>query len=182
MSLQKGCGSGSGTLRVAAPVRRSKAFRAAPRSRPPEGPPRALRSVAQAQRVPDSTCRGPSQPPPCPEGLPRLFGEELWLLERGEVPAPVDLIPVEQVGPQHLSPGLWRAEYLVRKDRRRHWQFDPSAGQARPAGAGVLPVDAGRRRGGVGEPVETDIVAHPIDRKPIFSIAPGIRPPPAPPR
>src|SRR6266852_8316754 len=88
-----------------------------------------------------STCLGSSLTSPRPEGLPQLFGEELWLLERGEVPAPVDLIPVEQVGPQHLSPGLWRAEYLVRKDRRRPWQFDPSAGQARPAGAGVLPVD-----------------------------------------
>src|SRR5713226_5779921 len=55
MSLQKGCGSGSGTLRLAAPVRRSKAFRAAPRSRPPEGPPRALRSLEQAQRVPEAS-------------------------------------------------------------------------------------------------------------------------------
>src|ERR1700758_3209729 len=55
MSLQKEFGSGSGTLRVAAPVRRSKAFRAAPRSRPPEGPPRALRSLEQAQRVPEAS-------------------------------------------------------------------------------------------------------------------------------
>src|SRR5260370_11235016 len=90
---------------------------------------------------------------PWAEGLPQLLGEELWLLERGEVTAPVDLIPVEQVGPQRLSPFLWRAEYLVRKDRRRHWQFDPSAGQARHTGAGPLPVDAGPRRRGVGEPV-----------------------------
>src|SRR6266436_6529346 len=52
MSLQKGCGSGSGTLRLAAPVRRSKAFRAAPRSRPSDEPPKALRSLEQAQRVP----------------------------------------------------------------------------------------------------------------------------------
>src|SRR6476659_1872312 len=110
------------------------------------------------------------------EGLPQLLGEELWLLERGEVTAPVDLIPVEQVGPQRLSPGLWRAEYLVRKDRGRHWQFDPSAGQARRAAAGVLPVDAGRRRGGVGEPVETDIVEHRIDGEFIFGIAVVIGP------
>src|SRR5580692_4072485 len=55
MSLQKACGSGSGTLRLAAPVRRSKAFRAAPRSPPPEGPPRALRSLEQVQRVPESS-------------------------------------------------------------------------------------------------------------------------------
>src|SRR2546425_895222 len=113
---------------------------------------------------------------PGPEGFPQLLGKELWLLERGEVTAPVDLIPVEQVGPQRLSPGLWRAEYLVRKDRRRHWQFDPSAGQARHAGAGVLPVDAGRRRGGIGEPVETDIVEHRIDGEPIFRIAVVIGP------
>src|SRR5260370_11226775 len=95
---------------------------------------------------------------PWAEGLAQRLGEELWLLERGEVTAPVELIPVEQVGPQRLSPGLWRAEYLVRKDRRRHWQFDPSAGQARHAGAGVLPVEAGRprRRGWV--PAETQVV------------------------
>src|SRR5258706_3860178 len=55
MSLQKGCGSGSGTLRLAAPLRRSKAIRAAPRSRPPDGPPRALRSLEQAQRVPEAS-------------------------------------------------------------------------------------------------------------------------------
>src|SRR5258708_15102096 len=113
---------------------------------------------------------------PGPEGLPHLLGEELWLLERGEVTAPVDLIPVEQVGPQRLSPGLWRAEYLVRKDRRRHWQFDPSAGQARVAGASVLPVDAGRRRGAIGEPVETDIVEHRIDGECVFRIAAVIGP------
>src|ERR1700720_3376825 len=116
-----------------------------------------------------STCSGLTSPRP--EGLPQLLGEEPWLLERGEVPAPVDLIPVEQVGPQRLSPGLWRAEYLVRKDRRRHWQLDPSAGQTRLAGASVLPVDAGRRRGGAGEPVETDIGEHRIDGKLIFRIA-----------
>src|SRR5258708_11116769 len=114
---------------------------------------------------------------PRPERLPQLIGEELWLLERGEVTAPVDLIPVEQVGPQRLSPGLWRAEYLVRKDRRRHWQFDPSAGQTRVAGAGVLPVDAGRRRGGICEPVETDIVAHRSDGALTFRIALVILPP-----
>src|SRR5712664_1245793 len=116
-----------------------------------------------------STCPGLTSAGP--EGLPQLLGEELWLLERGEVTAPVELIPVEQVGPQRLSPGLWRAEYLVRKDRRRHWQFDPSGRQARPAGAVVLPVDAGRRCGGVGEPVEADIVEHRIDRERIFRIA-----------
>src|ERR1700758_2780003 len=55
MSLQKEFGSGSDTLRLAAPVRRSKAFKAAPRSRPLEGPPRALRSLEQAQRVPEAS-------------------------------------------------------------------------------------------------------------------------------
>src|SRR5260221_13238904 len=55
MSLQKEFGSGSDTLRLAAPVRRSKAFRAAPRSRPFEGPPRALRLLEQAQRVPETS-------------------------------------------------------------------------------------------------------------------------------
>src|SRR5258707_13599447 len=55
MSLQKEFGSASDTLRLAAPVRRSKAFRAAPRSRPSEGPPKALRSLEQAQRVPEAS-------------------------------------------------------------------------------------------------------------------------------
>src|SRR5260370_35948477 len=55
MSLQKGRGPGRDTLRLAAPVRRSKAFRAALRSRPPEGPPRALKSWEQAQRVPEAS-------------------------------------------------------------------------------------------------------------------------------
>src|SRR6266851_3526562 len=54
MSLQNEFGSRD-TLRLAAPVRRSKAFRAALRSRPPEGPPKALRSLEQAQRVPEAS-------------------------------------------------------------------------------------------------------------------------------
>src|SRR5580704_11151160 len=55
MSLQKGCGSSSGTLRLATPVRRSNAFSVAPRSRPPEGPPKALRSLEHAQRIPEAS-------------------------------------------------------------------------------------------------------------------------------
>src|SRR5216683_640696 len=55
MSLQNEFGSSRDTLRLAAPVCRSKPFRAAPRSRPPEGPPRALRSLEQAQRVPEAS-------------------------------------------------------------------------------------------------------------------------------
>src|SRR6201988_2881710 len=54
MSLQNEFGSRD-TLRLAAPVRRSKPFRTAPRSRPPEGPPNALRSLEQAQRVPEGS-------------------------------------------------------------------------------------------------------------------------------
>src|SRR4029077_21060316 len=61
--------------------------------------------------------------------------------------------------------------YLVRKDGRRHWQLDPSARRARLAGAGILPVDAGRRRSGVGAPVEADIVEHPIGGELIVRIA-----------
>src|SRR6185295_10688351 len=55
MSLQNEFGSSSDTLRLAAPVRRSNASRAAPRSRPPEGPPKELRSLEQAQRVPEAS-------------------------------------------------------------------------------------------------------------------------------
>src|SRR5258708_1403243 len=55
MSLQNEFGSGSDTLPLAAPVPRSKALRAAPRSRPSEGPPKALRSLEQAQRVPEAS-------------------------------------------------------------------------------------------------------------------------------
>src|SRR6266404_9045917 len=54
MSLQNEYGCRD-TLRLAAPVRRSKAFRAAPRSRPPEGPPKALKSLEQAQRIPEAS-------------------------------------------------------------------------------------------------------------------------------
>src|SRR5580692_2568307 len=55
MSLQKGCGSGSGTLRLAAPVLRSKPFRALRLSPLLEGPPKALRSFEHAQRVPEAS-------------------------------------------------------------------------------------------------------------------------------
>src|SRR5580704_16803222 len=108
---------------------------------------------------------------PRPAGVSQLVGEELWLLERGEVPTSVELIPVEQVRPQCLSPGFWRDEYLVRKDGRRHWQLDPSARRARHAGSGILPVDSGRRRSGVCEPVEADVVEHRVYRQRIFRVA-----------
>src|SRR5882672_10568445 len=55
MSLQKAFGSGRGTLRWAAPVRRSKPFRALTRSPPPEGPPKTLKSLEQAQRIPEAS-------------------------------------------------------------------------------------------------------------------------------
>src|SRR5467141_3745163 len=42
-------------LRFAAPVRRSKPFRALTRSPPPEAPPKPLRSLEQAQRVPEAS-------------------------------------------------------------------------------------------------------------------------------
>src|SRR6266403_6419590 len=51
MSLQKAGAPGSATLRFAAPVRRSKPFRALPLSPLPEGPPKALRSFEHAQSV-----------------------------------------------------------------------------------------------------------------------------------
>src|SRR6266851_10151250 len=69
------------------------------------------------------TASGRSLTSPRTKGLPQLLGEELWLLERGEVPALVDLIPIEQVGPQSFSPGLGWAADLLRKDRRRHRQL-----------------------------------------------------------
>src|SRR6202007_1960527 len=74
------------------------------------------------------------------------------------------------------SPRLRRSEYLVRKDRRRHWKFNPPARKASRASARVLPVDARRRRGAVGEPVETDIVEHRVDGERIFRIAVVIGP------
>src|SRR5579863_8644837 len=83
--------------------------------------------AAEHQRGVQTTAR--SLGSPRPEGVSQFLGEELWLLERGEVPAPVELVPVEQVRPQCLSPGFWRDEYLVWKDRGRHWQLDPSARQ-----------------------------------------------------
>src|SRR4029077_16023342 len=89
----------------------------------------------------------------------------------------VEFIPIKQVRPQSFGPGLRRAEYLVWKDRRRHWQFDPASGrEASKSGAGVLPVDSGRRCGGVSEPVEADVVEHRVDRERIFRIAVIVRP------
>src|SRR5713226_4080582 len=55
MSLQKGCGSGRGTLRLAAPVLRSNPFRALRLSPLLEGPPKALRSFEHAQRVAEAS-------------------------------------------------------------------------------------------------------------------------------
>src|SRR5260370_37770768 len=84
----------------------------------------------------------------------------------------VEFIPIKQVRPECFSPRLRRAEYLVRKNRRRHRQFDPASGrEASKSGPGVLPVDAGPRCRGVGAPVDAEGVEHRVDEWLIFSIS-----------
>src|SRR5258708_34544390 len=93
-----------------------------------------------------------------PERLSQLLREERWLFERGEMSALVELVPIKQVRPQGLRPCLRRAEYFVREYRRSHWQFDSPCRKARQSGAHGLPVDAGRKCGGVGEPKNTYVI------------------------
>src|SRR5688500_5432406 len=94
-----------------------------------------------------------------PEGRPDLGREQLRLLPRGEVPALVDLLPIDELLEALLAPAPWRAVNLARKYGYGHRDLADLDRVERPSLAlrGV-PVGARGRRAGVGEPVERDVV------------------------
>src|SRR5262249_21625203 len=93
------------------PSRRTSSNPAASRARPPDEEPGAGALGPQTggrQRVRSSAKRA--------EGGPDLFREELRLLPRGEVAAPVGFVEIDQVWVDLLRPAAGRLEDLAGED------------------------------------------------------------------
>src|SRR5687768_1745004 len=102
--------------------------------------------------------------PPPDAALPQRFErraqlrrEQLRILPHCEVPAPVDLVEVQQLGEGATGPGLLGANDLVREHRDGHRDLDFGGlliARTHQAPSAVLPVDSRRRAGGVRQPVQ----------------------------
>src|SRR5690349_8404408 len=94
------------------------------------------------------------------KGSSHLFGEERWLFERSEMPAFVEFVPIEKLRVGSLSPHLRWREHVSLEDAdgnrklQRHSDEIPSE---------TLVVEPRRRCGGVGKPVECDVIQHMVD-------------------
>src|SRR3954469_24248254 len=97
----------------------------------------------------------------CPERRADLAGEQLGLLPGGEVATLVDLVEVDDVRVARLDPAARRPPDLAgerreaERDRRRRQRLAARGRGVRPVG---LPVRAGRRGAGAGQPVQRDVV------------------------
>src|SRR5215218_63150 len=99
-----------------------------------------------------------------------LFGEELWLLPRGKVPAPLGLVEVDEVGIPQLHPAPRRPEDLAgeRGEANRQRNLRRSlAGRTRfRLSLSELPVPPGSRGAGAGKPVQRDVVDDAVPGQP----------------
>ena len=92
------------------------------------------------------------------EAVPELLGKKLGLLERREMTAPIEFVPIDQLRVVPLRPATRSAPNLVREDADSHRNADKAPGRA--CGRPVLPINP--RRGGcrVCQPVKRDVVEH----------------------
>src|SRR5581483_9516720 len=99
-----------------------------------------------------------------PERGADLLGEELRLLPRGEVPAALGLVEVRDVGIALLDPAARGEEDLAGElreaDRDRHLRGSLARCGRLRLRLSALPVRAGRRGSGAGQPVQRDVVEH----------------------
>src|SRR5258705_806982 len=95
------------------------------------------------------------------EGGAQLGGEKLRLFPRGEVSAFVDFMKIDQVFIGAACPRLRGAIDVLWKYSNGYRQRDLGRlphGGLRRAGSDVLPIQAARRGGAVGEPVQGEVV------------------------
>src|SRR5215475_14440578 len=96
-----------------------------------------------------------------PECGTDFLGEKLWLLPRGEVPALVELVVVDEVGIGLLSPTPRGFVELVGEDAYGSWDGYALDGEE---GELVLLVDASRGHPGVRQPEKRDVVEDVVSR------------------
>src|SRR3954451_19321583 len=116
------------------------------------------------------------------ERPPDLIDEEVRLLERGEVAAPVELFEEAQVRIVRLDPAPGRSDDLAGEDRDADGYMErvgrPADALVGRSGEAVLPVDPGRRGGRRGEPVQADVVEHLVVAERVDRVAPMVGPGP----
>src|SRR4029450_13744629 len=100
--------------------------------------------------------------PKRPERVSQFARKEFRLFPGGEVAALVDLVEVGEVWVDLLGPMTGGPEDLVRENREGHWEREfgalPPGRAALFDSLCVLPVEAARRGGRVGQPVKRDVV------------------------
>src|SRR4051812_11007622 len=93
------------------------------------------------------------------EPLAHLADEHLRLLPRSEVPALVELAEIDQFGIRALCPAPRGCVDLIGEDGDRNRDRDVlGIEEARLRRQSIFPIQAGRRDGGIGQPVHGDVV------------------------
>src|SRR4029450_5969695 len=108
------------------------------------------------------------------EERPDFVDEQAGLLERGEVTAALDLVPVAQVAEPGRDPPPGEAGDLLWEDRAA----GRDAHRVVPTRAQALPVEASGRRCGGWQPVEHDVVEQLVAGERVLGVAGAVRPRP----
>src|SRR5215211_3108270 len=95
-------------------------------------------------------------------------GEELRLLPRRKVAAPIDLVEIGEAGIRVVGPAAWGPPDLAGESREAGRDRDlrrSLAGRSRSScGVSVFPVRTRRRGTGAGQPVQRDVVENVVPR------------------
>src|SRR5262249_49773368 len=110
------------------------------------------------------------------EARPQLVHEERWLLERREVSAAVELVPVHDVPVALLGPGTRHRDDLLGKDAAAGRQADAAIAPALELLSEALPVEPGGGRRGIGEPVEHHVVEELVASEGVLGMAVAVGP------
>src|SRR5579863_539961 len=95
------------------------------------------------------------------EALAEFGNEQLRLLKRGEVTTFRNLVPVEELRIGLVAPYLRRCKKVAFENAHRNRQIDGHTGEIL---CETLNVKPRRGRGGIGQPVQGNVIQHVIDR------------------
>src|SRR6201998_1102138 len=104
---------------------------------------------------------GPRESPHVSAALAEFGNEQLRLLKGGEVTTFRNLVPVEELRIGLVAPYLRRCKKVTFEDAHRNWQIDGHTGEIL---CETLKVNPRRGRGGIGQPVQGNVIQHMIDR------------------
>src|SRR5216684_4335411 len=107
------------------------------------------------------------------EALAQFGNEQPGLLKRGEVTTFRNLVPVEELRIGLIPQNLPRCEKVAFKDTHSNRQIEGHSGEILGE---TLIVESRRGCSGVGQPVESNVIQHVIDRDGLRGIAPVVAP------